>query len=164
MTELLAKPDSIRITAPALPREKLERVLSIIREDVADDRVKIDTPTQNLESYFLEIVQKARQSEAATSGATSGNIVAAYLRGDAEVAPHSPDRILERLTVSPTESKPDAQPEAPKPEDLAARRKLEALTHADAAPPPPAQPKEDTKRADQDQANEKLSSLLNKPK
>ncbi|MGD1084910.1 MAG: ABC transporter ATP-binding protein, partial [Verrucomicrobiota bacterium] len=48
LRELLAKPDSIRITAPVLPRETLERVLSLIRRDVAEDKVRIDTPTQNL--------------------------------------------------------------------------------------------------------------------
>jgi ABC-type multidrug transport system ATPase subunit len=53
LKELLAKPDAVRITTPMLPRETMERVLEIIRKDVAEDRVRIDTPTQNLESYFL---------------------------------------------------------------------------------------------------------------
>src|SRR5213595_2621648 len=57
LKELLARPDAIRITTPALPRETLERVLEIIRRDVAEDKVKIDTPTQNLENYFLQVVQ-----------------------------------------------------------------------------------------------------------
>src|SRR5215470_16729714 len=54
--ELLAKPDSVRITTPVLPRETMERVLDLIRRDVAGDRIRIDTPTQNLESYFLGVV------------------------------------------------------------------------------------------------------------
>src|SRR5438445_2802963 len=37
LKELLAQADSIRITAPALPRETLQRVLEIIRHDVAED-------------------------------------------------------------------------------------------------------------------------------
>jgi ABC-2 type transport system ATP-binding protein len=37
-------------------------VLSIIRHDVAADKVEIDNPTQNLESYFLEVVRKAKES------------------------------------------------------------------------------------------------------
>src|SRR3954469_10445572 len=85
LKELLAKPDSVRITTPPLPRETMERVLETIRKDVASDKVQVDNPTQNLESYFLDVVQKARQSAAETSGATSGNRVAAYLRGEAEV-------------------------------------------------------------------------------
>src|SRR4051794_19643306 len=72
LKDLLATPDAIRITSPALPRETMERVLDMIRRDVAGDKVRIDTPTQNLESYFLDVVQKARQAAAETSGAQSG--------------------------------------------------------------------------------------------
>src|SRR5438094_1552865 len=97
LRELLAKPDSIRITAPMLAREALQRVLEVIRQDVAEDKVRIDTPTQNLESYFLDVVEKARASQTETSGATSGSKVAAYLRGEA-AAPSPSERILERLT------------------------------------------------------------------
>ena len=68
LRELLATPDTIRITTPPLPRETMQRVLELIHRDVAEDRVRIDTPTQNLESYFLDVVQRARQS-AETSGA-----------------------------------------------------------------------------------------------
>src|SRR5512136_2978460 len=106
LKDLLATPDAIQITTPALPRETMERVLTIIRKDVAEDKVRIDTPTQNLESYFLAVVQSARQAAAETSGAMSGARVAAYLRGEAEAKPVS-DRILERLAAP--------QPAAPGP-------------------------------------------------
>src|SRR3954471_16468280 len=98
LRELLAKPDAVRITTPALPRETMERVLEIIRKDVVDAKVRIDTPTQNLEAYFLQVVQNARRAAAETSGAISGARVAAYLRGDAE-AESATERILERLTA-----------------------------------------------------------------
>ena len=70
LKELLATPDAIQITTPALPRETMEKVLAIIRQDVAEEKVRIDTPTQNLERYFLDVVQSARQAAAETSGAT----------------------------------------------------------------------------------------------
>src|SRR5512137_524191 len=54
--ELLATPDSLRITSPILPRETLDRVLGLIRQEVGEQRVRLDTPTQNLESYFLGVV------------------------------------------------------------------------------------------------------------
>src|SRR5438094_2295399 len=63
LKELLATPDAIRITMTALPRETLEQVLQIIRKDVAEDRVQVDTPTQNLVSYFLDVVQKPRRAD-----------------------------------------------------------------------------------------------------
>src|SRR3989449_3452779 len=96
--ELLATPDAMRITTPLLQRETVNRILEIVRKDVAEDKVRIDTPTQNLESYFLGVVQKARQNEE-TSGATSGNRVAAYLRGDADQPASQATKILERLTL-----------------------------------------------------------------
>src|SRR5664280_2151752 len=113
LKELLATPDTLRITTPVLPRETLERVLAIIRKDVAEDKVSIDTPTQNLESYFLDVVQKARQTAAETSGATSGARVAAYLRAGIEERPPA-EKILERLAL-PQAAQPVAQPKSPAP-------------------------------------------------
>lgn len=158
LRELLAKPDSVRITMPPLPREAMQRVLDLIRRDVSDDNVRIDTPTQNLESYFLDVVQRARES-AETSGATSGNRVAAYLRGDAE-PPSSSTKILERL-AAPSPKVEVTEPSIPAPAANDAR--LEALTRP--APAAPAEPKrEPGPEVDLAKANEKLSSLLNKPK
>src|SRR4051812_9850780 len=88
-------PHQLRITVPLLPKATLERMLETIRQDVATDQVRIDTPTQNLESYFLGVVQRAKQTESETSGATSGNKVAAYLRGEADKPASQADKILE---------------------------------------------------------------------
>jgi ABC-2 type transport system ATP-binding protein len=157
LKELLAKPDAVRITTPALPRETMERILGIIRKDVAEDKVRIDTPTQNLESYFLEVVQNARRAAAETSGAMSGARVAPYLRGDAEAKPAT-ERILERLTA-PQPATPQAL--APAPEETVDQKKLAALAKptepAPATQKPPAEPQNAAELA---KANEKLSSLL----
>src|SRR5215472_3284903 len=134
LKDLLATPDAIRITTPALPRESMQRVLEVIRQDVAEDKVRIDTPTQNLESYFLDVVQKARQAAAQTSGAVSGARVAAYLRGDAEAKPAT-DRILDRLTAP----QPAAPAPPPKPVETVDQQKLAALTES--APPASPAPK-----------------------
>ncbi len=63
LKELLAEPDTLRITTPVLPRETLERVLEIIRKDVSTGEVRVDNPTQNLESYFLDVVAKGARGE-----------------------------------------------------------------------------------------------------
>jgi ABC-2 type transport system ATP-binding protein len=156
LKDLLANPEAIRITTPALPRETMERVLALIRKDVADDKVRIDTPTQNLESYFLNIVQKARQAAAETSGAVSGARVAAYLRGDAEAKPAG-DRLLDRLTAPQPAAAKLAL--APEPAETVDQKKLDALAKPTepAAPAPQAEPE---KAAELEKANEKLSSLL----
>jgi ABC-2 type transport system ATP-binding protein len=163
LKNLLATPDSIRITTPALPRETMERVLALIRKDVTDDKVSIDTPTQNLERYFLDVVQNARRASAETSGAMSGARVAAYLRGEAEAKPAS-EKILDRL-AAPQAATPAAA-SAPAPVDTLSQQKLEALTKpaepvalAAAAAPTAAKPvsEEELRKAD-----EKLASLLKK--
>ncbi len=162
LKELLATPDAVRITTPVLPRETMERVLELIRKDAAVDKIRIDNPTQNLESYFLDVVQKARQAAEETSGATSGHKVAAYLRGDGEAKP-APDKILERLTTAQTTASVPAPAPTPAVSETVDSKKLETLTRTPEQPvsapvePTPA-------KVDLDKANEKLSSLLGKTK
>lgn len=165
LKELLATPDALRITTPILPRATIEKVLEVIRKDVAEDKVRIDTPTQNLENYFLNVVNKARAQEAETSGATSGNRVAEYLRAGGESGAAQQTKVLDRLTRA------DEAPAAPAPvvqvtnvESLS-NKKLEQLTKQDEAPAvvPGPVPKK-VREEDLNKANEKLSSLLNKPK
>lgn len=164
LRDLLAKPDAIRITTPALPRATMERVLEIIRQDVAEDRVRIDTPTQNLESYFLDVVRNARQQASETSGAVSGARVAAYLRGEAEQQAPS-DRILERLAAPQPKAAPPAPVVNAVPEKAVDQQKLDALTRAtESAKPAPKPDAAPAQPADLAKANEKLSSLLGKPK
>ncbi|MSU58620.1 MAG: ABC transporter ATP-binding protein [Pedosphaera sp.] len=161
LKELLAKPDTLRITTPVLSRETMERVLEIIRKDVSTGEVRVDNPTQNLESYFLEVVEKAKQAAQQTSGAQSGARVAAYLRGDAEAKPAT-EKVLEKLTL------PQAAPAAVAPAGEAKpavnEKKLEALTKAEPVTPSAQPALTETKPEDLAKANEKLSSLLGKPK
>ncbi len=161
LKDLLATPDVVRITSPVLPRATMEKVLAIIREDVSSDKVRIDNPTQNLESYFLDVVNKARQAAEHTSGATSGHRVAEYLRGEIETKPAA-DKLLERLTAqAPAPAPVVAAAPAPrqdntKLEDLARPQEPAAAVSAakEAAPA----------KVDLAKANEKLSGLLGKPK
>jgi ABC-2 type transport system ATP-binding protein len=160
LQELLAKPDTVRITTPLLPRETMERVLETIRRDVSEDKVRIDTPTQNLESYFLDVVTKARQ-QAETSGATSGARVAEYLQAGMTEKPHA-EKVLERLTLPTIAATPTPTP-APQPTPVHDEQKLAALAKAaePVAPPKPREPApEPQPSVDLSKANEKLSSLL----
>jgi ABC-2 type transport system ATP-binding protein len=161
LKELLVKPDAIRITTPVLPRETLERVLELIRRDVAEDKVRIDNPTQNLESYFLDVVEKAKQAAAVTSGATSGARVADYLRGGLEAKP-STEKILERLSL------PEAAPATVVPAASAGpatdEKKLADLMKPAEPAALASKPAVESKPADLSKADEKLSSLLNKEK
>jgi ABC-2 type transport system ATP-binding protein len=159
LKDLLATPDTLRITTPVLPRETLERVLEIIRKDVSAGEVRVDNPTQNLESYFLDVVHKARAAQE-TSGAQSGARVAEYLRGGAVEKPET-EKILEKLALPQAAPVATAPVEAPK--SAMDEKKLEALTQtAEPIPSPAAKPTPtvEAKPVDLSKADEKLSSLL----
>jgi ABC-2 type transport system ATP-binding protein len=171
LKDLLANRDAVRITTPPLPREKMRKVLELIRGDVAEDKIRIDNPTQNLESYFLDVVAKARQAAAETSGAQSGGRVAAYLQAGADSRPPT-DKVLERL-VAPAPSKEVEKPVIAPTEPAINQTKLESLARPERAGSetnaPPAAPAStaaaaEIKPVDLAKANEKLSSLLNKPR
>jgi ABC-2 type transport system ATP-binding protein len=156
LKELLAKPDSLRITTPVLSRETLEKVLEIIRRDVSTGEVRVDNPTQNLESYFLEVVQQARKAQE-TSGAQSGARVAAYLRAGVEEKPAA-EKLLEKLSLP---APVPAKSESVTPPTKVDETKLAALAHAapSAVPNEPV-PSPEVKPVDLAKADEKLSSLL----
>jgi ABC-2 type transport system ATP-binding protein len=166
LKELLAEPDTLRITTPVLPRETLEKVLQTIRKDISSGEVRVDNPTQNLESYFLDVVNKARSAQE-TSGAQSGARVAEYLRGGVETKPQT-EKVLEKLALPQAaqpavETKPATQIAAAKVD----AKKLEALTQANesvSAPEKSAQKIETEKPVDLSKADEKLSSLLGNKK
>jgi ABC-2 type transport system ATP-binding protein len=165
LKELLAEPDTLRITTPVLPRETLERVLEIIRKDVSTGEVRVDNPTQNLESYFLDVVAKARAANE-TSGAQSGARVAEYLRGGVEAKPQA-EKVLEKLSLpQAAQTITQAKISAPVAEKKLDDKKLEALTQPTETKIPETKSvsAQETKPVDLSKANEKLSSLLGKKK
>jgi ABC-2 type transport system ATP-binding protein len=171
LQELLARPDSVRITTPLLQPATMQRVMEIIEKETAPGTVRVDNPTQNLENYFLGVVQRAKEKSEQTSGATSGNVVAPYLKGDAPASGQSA-RVLERLSAPQTAPEPaPAVPVAPTLEEVSDSAKLAALTKGSAPavspapqPAPASAPAETSApKVDLSKANDKLSSLLNKP-
>lgn len=161
--ELLARPDQVRITAPILSRETTEKALSILRAE-GGDKVRLDNPTQNLEGFFLEVVEKAR-AQGDTSGATSGNKVAQFIRGgSAEAGGSQADSVLERLS-KPASAPAAAATEAGVPAASAINvARLESLSHPAASQPVvpevPASAEPEAKPVDLAKANDKLSGLL----
>lgn len=167
--DLLARPDQVRITAPILSRETTEKALAILRAE-GGDKVRLDNPTQNLEGFFLEVVEKAR-AQGDTSGATSGNKVAQFIRGGSAEAPVSQaEAVLDRLSKPSAAAAPasSAVPEPVAPAINVAR--LESLsqpaaapasgTTPDAGPAIAATPAPEASPADIAKANDKLSGLL----
>ncbi len=162
LKDLLATPDTLRITTPVLPRETLEKVLATIRQDITTGEVRVDNPTQNLESYFLDVVAKAKLAAHETSGAQSGARVAEYLRGGAS-AESPTEKVLEKLSLPPAAHSAAVSSAAEIAVPKADESKLTALVQP-AAPAiqseKPAAKAEPAKPVDLSKADEKLSSLL----
>ena len=157
LEELLTERDTIRFTLPALSEDAQQEVMNTIGKHVAKDTVRVENPTQNLESFFLGVVENAIANDEDTSGSTAGNEVAEFLRADDPV-PTQADKMLERLADK--ENAP--VPEEPKPEEPAVdTAKLESLADSEAEKPaaPVEKPGEKKSKAI-DEADDKLSGLL----
>ena len=71
-----------------------KEVLEVMQRHADKENIRVDNPSQNLESLFLNVVEKARASDE-TSGATSGSEVAEFLRADQPV-PTQAETMLNR--------------------------------------------------------------------
>ena len=160
LEELLTERDTIRFTLPALSEEAQQEVMDTISKHVGPDKVRVENPTQNLESFFLNVVENAIAKDEDTSGSTAGNEVAEFLRADDPV-PTQAEKMLDRLADKEV-AKPAATQEEPKPEEPKVdTAKLESLA-GDEASKQPAKPKQaETKKSQNlDDAEDKLSGLL----
>tara|TARA_Y100000766_G_scaffold282090_1_gene294722 strand:- start:15 stop:1220 length:1206 start_codon:yes stop_codon:yes gene_type:complete len=160
LEELLTERDSVQFTVPTLSETAQKEVLEVIERHVDRESIRVDNPTQNLESLFLNVVEEARASDE-TSGATSGSEVAEFLRSD-EPVPTQAEKMLERLadkeTAKPTtkEKTEPAEPETPKVDQA----KLDSLSEAEPEPEPKKpEPKAESKK-NLDEVDDKLSGLL----
>lgn len=76
--DLLEEKSRLRLTIPELPADAMKRILTVIRETIGQEP-EVDHPRQNLERYFLEVVEKARRGSTEPSGVGPSEGVARYL-------------------------------------------------------------------------------------
>ena len=99
--ELLTIPQESTITTPMLNPEVTEKLLKILRENLAGEEFRVEHPRKTLEQFFLEVIEKARTESADTSGVTSGGRIADYLSSDEE---KSGNELLRELSEKPVET------------------------------------------------------------
>lgn len=80
LRDMLQIQDKTLIEAPRLDKPVLDATIRTLRETVAEDAIKVDTPSMNLEEFFLDVVRRAREASMETAGAQSGGNIADYLR------------------------------------------------------------------------------------
>ena len=163
LDELLTERDTVQFTMPALSEEAQKEVLEVMGRHADKDNIRVDNPSQNLESLFLNVVEQARASDD-TSGATSGSEVAEFLRADQPV-PTQAETMLNRLADKEA-GKPKTKPNEElmgTSEPAVDEDKLDSLSEAKPEPVSPKGSSGETKAAEKkslDEVDDKLSGLL----
>jgi ABC-2 type transport system ATP-binding protein len=159
LNELLTVTDENRILTPALPPDAMNKVISILRDNLSGEDFKIDHPRRTLEEFFLDVITKAKSESVETAGVVAGGRIAEYLeKGDEASA------VLETLVADAPQVKNIPVEIESVVEDKAdqASRKIEELT-AVAAVTPKVEvetDKSEEKAQEIKAANDKLSDLL----
>ena len=156
LEELLTERDSVQFTVPTLSETAQKEVMEVLARHVDKDSIRVDNPTQNLESLFLNVVEEARASDE-TSGATSGSEVAEFLRAD-EPVPTQAEKMLERLADKKAvqEKAEPVEPETSKVDEA----KLDSLSEVEPEPETKKpEPRAESKK-NLDEVDDKLSGLL----
>ncbi len=128
--ELLVDSDHTIIRVPRIRNdgtiEKIEKILEVNEKSSIES---VTQPRQNLEAFFIQIVDKAREDKIETSGAKGGD-TAAFLRGDEEG-----DVLIEKLIETREQKQRATQQVAEEPDTTADDEAvLDSLVNADEAP------------------------------
>ena len=101
---LLESRERTTIESDALDEETISEIDAVIRRRSGGSKsiYKVARPRQKLEEFFLDIVERARQQQAVTSGATAGGPTASFLLGENTELQGS--ELIENLTKAPAES------------------------------------------------------------
>lgn len=80
--ELLTKQDRTQIELDPLDDSTISEIDEVVRRRSAGERaiLRVSKPRQSLESLFLEIVERAKNENASTSGAQNGGETASFLK------------------------------------------------------------------------------------
>lgn len=160
LDELLAVSDKTRIMTPQLPKEVMDKMLALLRENLDGDSFRIDHPRRTLEEFFLDVIAKAREESVKTSGADPSGKIAAYLTGE------NPDKnaVLESLLTPADDAAVVETSEVP-PANESENEKISAALNADDVMPASENNTSDAEKTSGEKekmrrANDKLGSLL----
>jgi len=85
LEDLLRVDNQTRIVTPKLSGSTTDKIKEIIKAELKKDEVKIDSPSMNLEDFFLQLVEEARAASIETAGAQAGGKIAEYLQQEEKV-------------------------------------------------------------------------------
>jgi ABC-2 type transport system ATP-binding protein len=135
--ELLKNRSRVRLEFPSVSDATLDKAKAALASEVPEVDLKVGSPTESLEQYFLRMVAD-KQGEA-TAGARMGKGVAEFLQ-DAESAPALDEAAISALAES---AKPEPEPES-KADIAESAANAETLAElSDEAPPADEEEKSD---------------------
>lgn len=121
--ELLADTESTVIQTPRLRAETISRIEQVILEEEGVGIDRVEMPRQRLEQLFMDIVEKARQEQIATSGVQEGAGTAEFLRADRSEQPEAGEELISTLVEG---EDADVRARAVEPDEAEADRASEA--------------------------------------
>ena len=119
-TEMLADSQHTLIRAPRLDEKTIRAVEETLQRLQGVGIESVAAPRQSLEELFLDIVERARAEQIATSGAQSGGRIASFLQDDAAGA--TGDEVVEQLVNAAAQPAAVAAPSASRQADAAAAK------------------------------------------
>jgi ABC-2 type transport system ATP-binding protein len=129
--ELLESQDKTTIETDTLDEQTVAEIDRIVRARTGGDNAvrRVSKPRQTLEALFLDIVEKAKAEQVATSGATSGGVTASFLRASEDDG----SALIDKLTADEPSSRGPIQSTVPTIVAMAAAaEKAAAATGGDA--------------------------------
>jgi ABC-2 type transport system ATP-binding protein len=128
LSELLKNRSRVRLEFPAVSDATLAKAKAALTSEIPEVDLKVGSPTESLEQYFLRMVAD-KQGEA-TAGARMGKGVAEFLQDDAEAAKAAVDQAA--ISALAESAKP-AEPAPESAESAVDSSALDALS--DESPP-----------------------------
>jgi ABC-2 type transport system ATP-binding protein len=129
--ELLQQENLTQITTERLDDATISRIQQLVERDSHKSVIRIETPSDRLESFFLRIVRKAQQAQHETSGAATSGKMADFLAG----APSSGEEVIESLLTAGQPASKPVEAVAPAPMAEPATEVIsELLSHRPAEP------------------------------
>jgi ABC-2 type transport system ATP-binding protein len=118
--ELLADTQRTIIQTARLRPETITKIERVLLEAEQKGIERVEAPRQRLEQLFLDIVERARREQVATSGAQHGGATASFLRADESTGEGLIDRLSrEQAPAAPTMAAARPVPAAPGEDVLA---------------------------------------------
>jgi ABC-2 type transport system ATP-binding protein len=111
--ELLVSQDRTTIETDELDETTINEIDRVVRTRSGGEKSvrRIAKPRQSLEELFLDIVERAKAEQIATSGATAGGETASFLKGESEGA-----ALIEGLVNASAQNATQATAQAPVPQ------------------------------------------------